>query len=58
MRSTLKSISDYSYSAVWEGIRAAYWTRLGNHRLAEHCRQLARESEQHLAQLQQQGGRR
>ena len=56
MRSTLKSISDYSYAATWEAIRAAYWTRLGNHRMAEHCRQLARESEQRLTQLQRQGG--
>jgi UTP:GlnB (protein PII) uridylyltransferase len=58
MRSTLKSISDYSYSATWERTRAEYFSRQGNHRMAEHCRQLARESEQHLAQLQRQGGQR
>ena len=56
MRATLRSIEDYAYSVAWENLRARYWERLGNRRMAEYCRELAQASERRLAQLRRQGG--
>ena len=56
MLATLRSIEDYAYSATWEAVRAEYFSRLGDHRMAEYCRELAQASERRLAQLQRQGG--
>jgi GTP1/Obg family GTP-binding protein len=52
MRSTLRTAEDHAYAVVWEQIRASYFEKLGSHRQAENCRDLARQYEARIKQME------
>ena len=51
MRSTLSTSEDFYSAFHWEQVRAAWFERIGNHRMASYCMDLARDYGQRIERL-------
>jgi hypothetical protein len=51
MRSSLTTAEDFYGALHWEQVRAAWFERIGNHRMASYCMDLARDYGQRIERL-------